>query len=286
MKIEVNNIKLFFDVYGSKLNVMPSKLIEKPTLIVLHGGPGMVDHSLYVEFWSQFSSVAQVIFLDQRGCGRSDNGNKSDWNLKQWGKDIFDFCNALNINKPIIAGISWGGHTLCSYATQYPTHPGGLIFCNTEAHFNLANICQRLEALGGKAASDAARANFSDPSPESTQHYIDICVPLYAKNAYSPQEIGRCIQNIAVCNHYSQNELLDFNYLDHLSNIQCPTLFMVGKESPIHTLESATEMANRINNQLVHFKTFDAGAPVYKDSPEESFNVVLDFINHLIRKEA
>ena len=72
MYITVNETKLFFDVYGSKLSIKPDKVEKKPTIIVLHGAHGCSDHTNYVEFWSQFSDIAQVIFLDQRGCGRNE----------------------------------------------------------------------------------------------------------------------------------------------------------------------------------------------------------------------
>src|SRR3990167_6770811 len=96
-KIKIGNTKLFFDVYGSKLKVRDTDVIEKQTLILLHGGHGFADHTLYVEFWSQFADIAQVIFLDQRGCGRSDKRNQDEWNLQQWGKDVHDFCLQLGI---------------------------------------------------------------------------------------------------------------------------------------------------------------------------------------------
>ena len=65
-KIKINNTHLFFDVYGSHLQILHDSVIEKPTLLVLHGGHGVADQPLYVDFWSRFSDIAQVIFLDQR----------------------------------------------------------------------------------------------------------------------------------------------------------------------------------------------------------------------------
>ena len=104
MKIKINDTNLFYDVYGSKLSILEDSVIEKPTMIVLHGGHGFADHTLYVEFWSQFSTIAQVVFLDQRGCGRSDRAQPDEWNLAHWAEDLFQFCKALGIEKPIIAG--------------------------------------------------------------------------------------------------------------------------------------------------------------------------------------
>ena len=88
-KINIGSATLFFDIYGSKLDIKTT-ITEKPTLLVLHGAHGLVDHTLYVEFWSQFSDIAQVIFLDQRGCGRSDWRNKNEWNVKRWGEDVYE----------------------------------------------------------------------------------------------------------------------------------------------------------------------------------------------------
>ena len=39
MRIEVNGIKLFFDVEGAKLVPDSAVMREKPTLLLLHGGP-------------------------------------------------------------------------------------------------------------------------------------------------------------------------------------------------------------------------------------------------------
>ena len=119
MFITINGCKLFFDVYGSKLDIQATSIKEKLTLLILHGGHGMIDHTLYVEFWSQFSDIAQVIFLDQRGCGRSDLRTPNEWNLQYWANDLYEFCQTLGIEKPILAGVSMGGHVMCEYLSRY-----------------------------------------------------------------------------------------------------------------------------------------------------------------------
>jgi len=53
---------------------------EKPTLLLLHGGPGF-DHSIYKPAYSSLVDCAQVIYLDHRGNGRSDAGPKEAWTL-------------------------------------------------------------------------------------------------------------------------------------------------------------------------------------------------------------
>lgn len=147
MYIKVNNTRLFFDIYGSALDIKPNKVTTKPTLIVLHGGHGIVDHTLYVEFWSQLSAIAQVIFLDQRSVGRSDEVDLAECNLQNWGQDVVDFCAALGVKKPIIAGVSMGGHIMGELVAKHPQFPGGLIFCNTEAKFDLDAMVEMFAEL-------------------------------------------------------------------------------------------------------------------------------------------
>ena len=45
MHVSVNGVRLFFDVEGAKLVPDGPSMREKPTLLLLHGGPGF-DHSI------------------------------------------------------------------------------------------------------------------------------------------------------------------------------------------------------------------------------------------------
>lgn len=279
MRISVNNTKLFFDVYGSKLKISPSNVAEKPTLIVLHGAHGLLDHTIYVEFWGQFADISQVIFLDQRGCGRSDPSQPSEWNLPQWADDLHEFCLTLGITKPIITGVSMGGHVMCEFVRQYADFPGGLIFCNTEAQFPLDIVCAKLQKLGGNEPAQACREFYTNPTTASLDDYFKLCIPYYGHNAYSKEEIGRCIQHPEVFLHYVRNYMNNFNYLDDMAKIQCPTLLLVGRDS-LHVVEAAEAMAEKINPEYLDMKIFeDVGGPVYKDDPEGSYKVVKQFLH-------
>ena len=74
MYITVNDTRLFFDVEGAKLVPDGPTMREKPTLVLLHGGPGL-DHSIYKPAFATFADIAQVIYLDHRGQGRSERSS-------------------------------------------------------------------------------------------------------------------------------------------------------------------------------------------------------------------
>jgi pimeloyl-ACP methyl ester carboxylesterase len=122
MYMTVNGVRLFFDVEGAKLVPDGPVMREKPVLLMLHGGPG-ADHSIYRPAYSALADIAQIVYLDHRGNGRSEDGPKERWNLAQWGDDVRAFCDALGIVDPIVLGASFGGMAALAYATRHPDHP-------------------------------------------------------------------------------------------------------------------------------------------------------------------
>jgi pimeloyl-ACP methyl ester carboxylesterase len=70
MYLKANGTRLFFDVVGSRLQPTEQEMKPKPIVVVLHGGPGL-DHSVLRPDFDALGEVAQIIYLDLRGHGRS-----------------------------------------------------------------------------------------------------------------------------------------------------------------------------------------------------------------------
>src|SRR5215470_6493860 len=75
MRVLVNDVRLFFDVEGAGLVPDGPIMRKRPTLLLLHGGPGF-DHSTFKPAYSSLAECAQVIYLDHRGNGWSDAGSR------------------------------------------------------------------------------------------------------------------------------------------------------------------------------------------------------------------
>ena len=86
---------------------------------LLHGGPGF-DHTSWADTMGPLSEWAQVVVYDHRGNGRSDARPREKWTLEQWGDDVTSFCDALDIEKPVVVGSSFGGFVAMSYAGRHP----------------------------------------------------------------------------------------------------------------------------------------------------------------------
>jgi pimeloyl-ACP methyl ester carboxylesterase len=164
MRVDIGGCRLFFDVEGAKLRPDGPRMREVPTVILLHGGPG-ADHSIFKPAYSQLADIAQVVYFDHRGDGRSDGRDDSaHWRLAQWGDDVKALCDALEIERPIVMGVSFGGYVAMSYALRHLDHPAKLILCSTAASPSKKEIQVKVfERLGGAEAGAAARAFLEDP---------------------------------------------------------------------------------------------------------------------------
>src|SRR3954470_18509965 len=81
MRIEISpGLRLYVDVEGLKHVPDGAALREPPTLILLHGGPGF-EPSSYQPRFSELADVAQIVYVDHRGHGRSDRCGPEQWTL-------------------------------------------------------------------------------------------------------------------------------------------------------------------------------------------------------------
>lgn len=173
----VNGARIYFDVDGEGLTPDGLTMREKPTVVVVHGGPG-ADHTVSKPYFSQLTDIAQIVYYDHRGNGRSSGDDPKDWTLAQWGDDLRGLCDALGIERPIIIGTSFGGFVSLSYATRHTDHAAGIVLISTAAKMEFEEVYQTFERLGGPETAKIARAYWENPTDEGRALYRDCCIPL------------------------------------------------------------------------------------------------------------
>ena len=275
MRLSVNNTTLFFDVAGSKFIKAEGELREKPTLILLHGGPGR-DHTLFKPFFERFSDFAQVIYLDQRGNGRSDRGNNSQWNLHTWSEDLHAFCEALDIKHPYLFGHSFGGFVAMYYALRYPNNISKLVLSNTTASFELESTVEAFRRLGGEICADAARRFWTAPNQSNRKDYVKYCRPLYSfEKRWDSRDSGVQILNEELMFYFIAGEMHSFDFRDKLEQIDFPVLVLSGAEDPVFPLPQAELLARSFASRLVQLEIIDgcSHAP-FLDQAEETFRIL------------
>ncbi|MEO6842338.1 MAG: alpha/beta hydrolase [Bradyrhizobium sp.] len=288
MHVSVNGVRLFFDIEGTKLVPHGPLMQEKPTLLMLHGGPGS-DHSIYRPAYSALADIAQIVYLDHRGNGRSDDGPQDGWNLAQWGDDVRAFCDALGIVDPIVLGASFGGMVALAYATRHPAHPSKLVLISTEAVGGSYpdRRVELFERFGGPEVGALARRRFLEfrghPDQASRDAWGRLAMPLYFRIPRDPDVARRAVKRPEVSRWFTRpgGESDTFNMFPDLHRIRCPTLVLGGEEDPMHPIESQADIAAALPAHLVQFARFaNCGHAVVPDAPEQAMAVIRDFIQH------
>ena len=280
MYAKVNGVRLFFDVEGAKWVPNGREMREKPTLVLLHGGPGF-DHSSYKPDFSPLADVAQLVYVDQRGQGRSDKSDPSHWNLEQWADDVFGLCESLGIERPIVMGNSFGGMVCMAYAARHPDHPAKLIFSSTSARQNLPRMLRQFARLGGEEVAERVRAFWQAPSTETLGPYAKSAIPLYTRSGElaDADSSARTIWALDVLFHFASGESASMDLRAGLANVRCPTLVLGGEHDPVCPIEDQVEIAEALPAEWVHFERFAAsGHGVYRDEPERAFRLIREFI--------
>ncbi|MFL6827308.1 MAG: alpha/beta fold hydrolase [Bradyrhizobium sp.] len=286
MHVLVNGVRLFFDVEGTKFVPDGPVMREKPTLLMLHGGPGS-DHSIYRPAYSALADIAQIVYLDHRGNGRSEDGPCESWNLAQWGDDVHAFCDVLGIASPIVLGVSFGGMVAQAYATRHPEHPSKLVLISSQAAggTHRERRVELFEGFGGPEVGALARRRFLEagghPDQASLDEWRRLAFPLYTRTPRHPDVARRAVSRSEVLQWFTKpgGESHTFDMSGDLRRIRCPTLVLGGEDDPIHPVESQEEIAAALPAHLVQFERFEnCRHAVIPDAPERAMAVIRSFI--------
>lgn len=285
MFITIGEQRIFFDVVGAKLSPDATTMREKPTFIVLHGGPGF-DHSGLRPGFDRFGGMAQVIYIDHRGNGRSVPSDPASWTLAQWGDDIFRFCEVLGIERPVVLGQSFGGMVAQSYAVRHPGHARGIILSSTASRMDIDASLELLRQRGGDAAFGVARRFWDVGDEEAFDAYVKTCMPLY--NTTTPVEgqgsRARAVMRPEVFRHFSLpgREMRTMDFRAQLRAIRCPVLVLAGSEDPITPPRLSDEILASLQPGIGQLRRYEnCGHGAFRDDPETVYDDIGRFLESL-----
>ncbi|WP_232225603.1 alpha/beta fold hydrolase [Oceanobacillus manasiensis] len=102
----------------------------------MHGGPGYWSKAFQHYAGSFLEQNLKMIYLDQRGCGRSEHSLATDYSLNRLVRDIEELRTHLGYKEWLVMAHSFGGILAVSYAHQFPDKTKGLILSNVTLHMS------------------------------------------------------------------------------------------------------------------------------------------------------
>lgn len=112
---ELSEVKMHYEVYGKTGH----------PLILVHGNGGSLK-SLR-EAATYLANDYRVYLIESRCHGESSDPGEISYDLM--AKDIKEFCEKMELEKPYLMGHSDGGINALTVAYTYPDLPGGIISC-------------------------------------------------------------------------------------------------------------------------------------------------------------
>jgi proline iminopeptidase len=279
--ITSNGLKLYYEIEG-----------EGQPLILLSGGPGF-SHE-YLQPLRALASDAQLIFLDQRGTGRSDKANPQDYTVEANVEDVEQLRRELQLDSCMIFGHSWGGMLAQAYVLKYPTHVSKLVLANTFSSVTEVNaslmrmrsaVPEETRAIYERYEQEGLYRN-RDHYPEEYQAALDIAYepvfisvppPDYLQNMFSTvaYDVYRVMWG-EESEFKITGTLAQFDVTAQLREIHIPTLVLVGA-SDMPTVAMAQNTAKSISNARLEVFEHSRHFP-FIEEPDTFLRVMRRFV--------
>lgn len=277
MHAHVNGIRLWFDVDGPSVVPDGREMRERPTVVLVHGGPGTYDHSYLKPEFGRLAEVAQVVYLDLRCHGRSDWGDPENWSFEQCADDLRAFCDALGIEGPVVLGHSMGGFVVMLYGARHPGHARGLILSSTNARFDLERLVEAVRHVAGDEVAEIARRAYGGLGSVAQDEWAEVFAA-FGPVVPDADELARRTQNLELGPH-GMELLRSLDIVSELSLIDRPTLVCVGELDAVTPVDAAREIADALRPDLVRLEVVPgAGHFTWKDAPEEYWAILTEFV--------
>jgi len=277
MQVEVNGTRLWFDVDGPALVPDGPRMRERPTVVLIHGGPGSYDHSYFKPGFTPLSERAQVVYLDLRDHGRSGRTDPAVWSFEQCADDVRAFCDVVGIVRPMVLGHSMGGFVAMLYGARHPGHAAGLVLQGTMARFDLDRLVEGFRATGGDEVAELARRDYGGGAVTNAEWARVFAA--FGPNVPDPDTLARRSGNAAIAEPGFQR-LQELDVVGQLGRIDRPTLVCVGAPDGVTPPDASREIVAALAPGIGRLEVIEGvGHFPWLDAPERYWSIVNAFVD-------
>ncbi len=263
---DINGGKLYFELDG-----------QGPALVMIHGG--LVNHHLWDEQFDYFVHHGyQVLRYDVRGFGQSSIPDRSF----SYHDDLKLLLDSLGIERAIVMGLSMGGSIAIDFTLAYPDKVEALIpvAAGLSGYQNQSKINKQMNQAihaaydkGDKAQAVELSLQLWTDGPNRAHSHIDPMVREKVRAMTTevfdlPDDDNSFLQ------------ALEPPAIDHLAEIQVPTLFIVGDQDVPDILDIADIVTTQVPSAQKIIVP-NTAHHLNLERPAEFNDIVLDFLKSL-----
>jgi pimeloyl-ACP methyl ester carboxylesterase len=277
VRIAVNGTRLWFDVDGAAVVADGDALVMRPTVVLVHGGPGVYDHSYLKPDFGRLAAHAQIVYVDLRGHGRSDWGDPAACTFEVWADDVCALCDALEIARPVVFGHSMGAPIALLFGARHPGRAAGLIVQSGFARWDSARLVEGFRAVAGDEVAEIAGRSYAgrEVAEDESERVFAVFgpnLPDAAREAHTPKNLG--------LNAHGMDMVRRLDITGELARVDVPTLVCVGTLDPVTPVPAAEEIVAALPAGVGRLEVIDgAGHFTWLDAPDRYWPAVTGFVH-------
>jgi len=299
------HLKTYLDVGDARLYMaIEGKGVDAPLLIWLHGGPGGAERPLFRLYNASLERRFVVVYLDQRGAGRSFD-RKVDPARLTIARHIADLravidhlLDAFGPRRVVLVGHSWGSALGLLYVQAHPDGIAAFVGVGqvtseiarqrsqyrfveeTAQERGEADTLTSIEAIGPPpftVANELAVQRLVQRYGgywRDQPNFIVLAAKAALRGYAMPWELPRLIEGNNVSLDAMNDELLQLDLRTQVKSVDVPVVFMLGRYD--RQVESclAAEYFEQLSAPAKRLKWFDTAHNIPFEAPEE-FNTSL-----------
>ncbi len=276
MDVTVNGTRLFYEPVGSENNY---------PLIVLHGGPGL-DHTEMTPWMDSLSDMFRLLYVDQRGQGRSERVDPATLTLPLLAADASGLAAALGLQHYALLGHSYGAfvalthaiergdasHYIISHGVASGSKMGPEVTANL-ASFEPVELREQVTQSWAMEASAKTQEDMAQlMKMQMPFHFASVESEGYRRYMSQPD---RTVYSPEVLSYAAEHDY-EIEYEDQLGKVQRPTLIFSGEFDRTCTPRAARDIhAGIAGSELVILP--NVGHMSYIEDPEGYFGALRGF---------
>jgi proline iminopeptidase len=251
-------------------------------LILLHGGPGL-DHTMFRPWLDPLADEFRLLYVDERGQGRSDRVDPATLTLSVWARDVDLLAEALELQRFVVLGHSFGATIATAHAIDLGTAAGYVISGGGDSSAALeADVNASLEALGDDGAA-IARSWEDEKTVQTEAEFaalMQVQMPFHFAGTVPPDFGAQTLYAPEVLRHAANTGYGNFDYPPHLDRVSRPTLVIVGEHDRTTTPRAARVLHESIRGSELAVIP-GVGHMSYVEAPEPYRKAVREFARRI-----
>jgi proline iminopeptidase len=277
--VDISDTRLFVEERGSGYPVL-----------ILHGGPGAVDHRFFGNYLDALCDHYRLILIDARSQGRSEPAPQATWSFQQFMQDVSAVARAMKLGHYAVLGHSYGAFVALQHAVSFPGNAEQTIVSNgvPSMRFLWEHVERSLREFEPAELREQVTASWEREKIAQTQEDVaDLMhhqMPFHFANPCDPRiadfekTAAPAMYAPAVLRHLAIQGYGPFDCEAELNQIKQPVLVLAGRYDRTCSIEGAKAIARAVpSSELVIFER--SGHVPFVEEQERYIEAVRNFLD-------